>query len=210
MPINQLRLQLGMLSVRRPSAEAIRRFLADQHGQPWSYAEVGATAASPPPGYVFDRTRVCLGHGEPVFLAARQALVAWRQFKLGWLEAAPAETSIRPDQVVAVVARAAGLWWLNACRIAYVIDEPPARFGFAYGTLPAHAGRGEERFLVEWNPTTNEVWYEVCAFSRPAHLLARLGYPLVRVTQRRFGRQSGQAMRQAVAESERTSITLIS
>ena len=37
-----------------------------------------------------------------------------------------------------------GLWWLNACRIVYVVDEagPVTRFGFAYGTLPGHAGSG--------------------------------------------------------------------
>ncbi len=190
-----------MLSIYRPSEEAIHQFLDGQRDQPWSYAEVGATAGDQPAGYVFDQTREFLGHGESVFHAARRALVGWRQFRLGWLEAAPAETPIEPDQLVAVVARAAGLWWLNACRIVYVVDEPGRRFGFAYGTLAAHAGRGEERFLVEWNPATDEVWYEVRAFSRPAHLLARLGYPWVRVTQRRFGRQSGQAMRQAVEES---------
>jgi uncharacterized protein (UPF0548 family) len=69
---------------------------------------------------------------------------------------------------VAVIARALGLWWLNACRIVYIVDEsePLRRFGFAYGTLPGHVGTGEERFLVEWDPAGDGVWYDILAFSR--------------------------------------------
>ncbi len=105
-------------------------------------------------------------------------------------------------QVVAIVARSMGLWWLNACRIVYVIDEeePIRRYGFAYGTLPDHAGSGEERFLIEMDET-GDVWYDILAFSRPHHILARLGYPAVRVVQKRFGRESAVAMIEAVKDS---------
>ncbi len=51
------------------------------------------------------------------------------------------------------------------------------RFGFAYGTLPDHAGSGEELFLIEWDRGEGSVWYDVLAFSRPGHILDRLGYP---------------------------------
>ena len=56
--------------------------------------------------------------------------------------------------MVAILARSIGLWWLNACRIVAVVDEdgPVKRFGFAYGTLPDHAGSGEERFLDRVGP----------------------------------------------------------
>jgi uncharacterized protein (UPF0548 family) len=105
---------------------------------------------------------------------------------------------------VAVVARAIGLWWLKACRIVVVVDEDGTikRFGFAYGTLPDHAGNGEERFLIEWDRGDNCVWYDILAFSRPNHFLTRLGYPMVRHTQKRFGRDSAASMLKAVcAES---------
>ena len=74
------------------------------------------------------------------------------------------------------------LWWLNACRIVYVVDDsgPNFKFGFAYGTLPGHVESGEERFLIEWNRADNSVWYDILAFSRPNHVLTRLGYPFVR------------------------------
>ena len=135
------------------------------------------------PDFVVDRTRIRLGSGEAAFLAAKAALERWDQFRLNWLEAYPSDTPIQTDEVVAVLARAAGLWWLNACRIVYVIDEngPVKRFGFAYGTLPDHAATGEERFLIEWNRDDDSVWYDILAFSRPRHLLARLGYPFVRL-----------------------------
>ena len=76
--------------------------------------------------------------------------------------------------------------------------EEPARRGFAYGTLPGHAESGEERFLVEWDRSDNAVWYDIVAFSRPKHPLARLGYPLTRRTQKRFARDSVAAMRRAI------------
>lgn len=189
-----------MLSLQKPSTEAIRRFLDEQARLDLTYHAVGATATTPPAGYVVDHTRVKLGEGEAKFQAATAALRRWEQFHLGWLEARPTETPIETGQVVAVLARAVGLWWLNACRIVYVIDElgPTSRFGFAYGTLPAHAGTGEERFLVEWDHRTNEVHYDILAFSRMKHILTRLGYPVVRRTQKQFGRDSAASMFRAV------------
>jgi uncharacterized protein (UPF0548 family) len=98
------------------------------------------------------------------------------------------------------VARICGVWWLNACRIVYVIDEtgPVQRFGFAYGTLPDHAETGEERFMIEWDRADDSVWYDILAFSRPRHWLARLGYPFSRLVQRRFARRSAEAMQRAI------------
>ena len=103
------------------------------------------------------------------------------------------------------MARRLGLWWLNACRIVYVVDEagPVRRYGFAYGTLPDHAGTGEERFLVEWDRASGEVWYDILAFSRPHQLLTRLGYPYMRRVQKRFGRESAAAMLRAVGDGAR-------
>jgi uncharacterized protein (UPF0548 family) len=90
-----------------------------------------------------------------------------------------------------------GLWSLNACRIVYVIEEEASllkRYGFAFGTLPAHLERGEERFTVEWHLAGDSVSYEVFAFARPAHPLARVGPPFVRLVQRRFAAASLCAM----------------
>ena len=119
----------------------------------------------------------------------------------------PPETPIQAGNTVAMRARHFGFWSLNACRIVYVIadgvdhlseqDSGPTevhRFGFAYGTLPDHAERGEERFTIEWRPEDDSVWYDILAFSRPHQIAARIGYPITRRLQKRFVRESLRAM----------------
>ena len=112
-----------MLSLRRPSTGAIREFLTSQSKLGFTYSALGATATVPPAGYAVDHTRIKLGEGEVVFTKAKLALGHWDQFRLGWVEAWSPETPIHTGEVVAVVARLVGLWWLNACRIVYVVDE---------------------------------------------------------------------------------------
>ena len=191
-----------MISLRRPTTETVRAFLASQSGLDLSYPEVGATATQSPSGYTVDHTRIWLGEGEIVFTAAKAALGRWEQFNLGWVQAWSPDDSIKAGGLVGVTGRSLGLWWLNACRVVYVVDErdnPVTKFGFAYGTLPEHAESGEERFLIEWDRAGGSVWYDILAFSRPKQLLARLGHPWVRRLQRRFGRDSAKAMSRAVA-----------
>lgn len=193
-----------MPTFRKPTVEAIRYFLTEQAGLPFSYSAVGATAVTPPRGYKVDRTHIKLGDGEPAFRLARAALERWEQFRLGWTEAWSAETPIRPGEVVAVMGRGLGWWWLNACRIVYVVDEsgPICKFGFAYGTLPGHVESGEERFLIEWDRNDNSVWYDILAFSRPNLFLARIGYAFVRRKQAHFRRDSAAAMLRAVRSGD--------
>jgi uncharacterized protein (UPF0548 family) len=120
------------------------------------------------------------------------------------VEAWSSQTPIKPGEVVAVMGRAGGWWWLNACRIIYVVDEsgPISRFGFAYGTLPGHVESGEERFLIEWDRASGDVWYDILAFSRPNHLVTRLGYLVVRRLQKRFGRDSAASMLKAAGSGQ--------
>jgi uncharacterized protein (UPF0548 family) len=68
------------------------------------------------------------------------------------------------------------------CRVVYVLDEPDRR-GFAYGSLPGHAVRGEELFAVRYDPSDDAVYAEVAAFSRPATWWSRLGTPILRLSQ---------------------------
>jgi len=189
-----------MWTLSKPGPERLCDFIAEQSQLDFTYSATGATAATPPSGYVVDHTRIKLGDGEKVFAAAKAALEHWQQFQFDWLEAGPNETPIKTGEVVAILVRVCGLWWWNACRIVYVVDEtgPIVRFGFAYGTLPGHAESGEERFLIEWNRADNGVWYDILAFSRPHVFLVRIGYPIVRRMQRKFAQESSAAMRRAV------------
>ncbi|MCF7688577.1 MAG: DUF1990 domain-containing protein [Cephaloticoccus sp.] len=120
-------------------------------------------------------------------------------FPPAWTRIITAETGqIRPGLNLIVQARASGLWWLNACRVVYLVDEqlPVRRRGFAYGTLPAHLEQGEELFTIEqWADGT--VWYRVQAFSRPRFWAARAARPWVRNWQRKFVRDSQATILQA-------------
>ena len=210
-----------MLFFRKPAAAAIRHFLASRQNALVDPLNFHFDESLPVPGgFNFDLTRRTLGQGRACFDRACAALRAWRHFDLGWMGAAPPDTPIVVGRDVAILFRAGGLWWLNACRITEVIDEPERRFGFVYQTLPSHAEIGAERFLVEWNQDSSagasgsnatgsgsagdrsaggDVIYEILAISRPRHLLARLGYPYARHMQRRFARHSADAMARAAA-----------
>ena len=196
-----------MITLFTPTSSVIGRFLAEQALLPFTYNSVGCTQAAAPPGFDVDHTRSLLGQGEVTFNAACQALRQWRHFDLGWVTAGPRETPLVVGQCIAVWARMLGLTWVNACRIVYLVDDDGLirRFGFAYGTLPGHVEMGEERFLIEWDRSTDEVAYEILAHSRPRHWAVRLGYPLMRISQKRFARGSAAAMQRAVRTSRESS-----
>lgn len=184
----------------KPSDSEIKQFLEVQSKLPFSYAEVGASRKqSPPAGYPINYYRGMLGTGDKTFEHAVSAMRSWEMYNLSWTKLCWPETPIKEGEVVAVLAQHLGLWSLNACRIIYTLQEDgdSRRYGFAFGTLPGHVEEGEERFTVEWDSNSNTVWYELFAFARPKPLLAQLGYPLVRLIQRRFARNSFGAMKRA-------------
>lgn len=187
-----------MFLVREPSEEDAARFVASQRDLPFTYAEVGATNTTPPPSYTVDHNRIQLGSGEAIYRSAVDALKNWRHFDLGWVTIAPRGVPVEVGATVAVKARAFGTWSLSATRIVYTIDED-RRFGFAYGTLPDHVEKGEERFLVEWLPD-DTVWYDIIAFSRPRHPLVRLSAPLARRLQKQFARASLNRMKKLTTD----------
>ena len=177
-----------MFRITEPSEKDVAQFISSQRNLNFTYHEVGATNTTPPAGYTVDHNRVKLGQGEGTYRAALAALKYWQHFDLGWVTIVPRGVPIEVGAIVAVKARAFGSWSLNASRVVYVISEP-RRFGFAYGTLPNHVESGEERFLIEWSPD-DSVWYDILAFSRPRHPLIKMSFPLARMLQKRFARES--------------------
>ena len=195
-----------MFTFRRPTDDDIRKLLARQPGKPWTYEPVEVTRGGVPEprlGWQIDHHRVLLGHGEKVFAAACDAIRTWKMFPPEMTRVYWPDSPQQPGDVVAVLYRARPflLWMLFPARVVYRVDEP-RRYGFAYGTLPDHPERGEERFLVEWNQADDSVWYDLLAVSRPGHWLARLGYLYARYEQAKFRRLSGQAMQRAVRGRE--------
>ena len=191
-----------MFSLTAPSEDEIRRFISKQSDSGFSYPEVGASATAVPTGYNVDHNRIQLGSGEGTWQRAAEAIRKWRMFSMPWVNLHFASAPIQVGTDVAVSVHHLGFYSLNACRIVYVVDEdvPIKRFGFAYGTLAEHAESGEERFTVEWNREDDGVWYDILAFSRPRQMLARLGYPLSRLLQKRFAQGSKAAMLQSAED----------
>jgi uncharacterized protein (UPF0548 family) len=71
-------------------------------------------------------------------------------------------------------------------------------FGFIYVTTQMHFEQGEERFLLEFDAASGDVWYELEAVSRPRDPFARLGFPVTRAFQHKFARDSHRRMREAI------------
>ena len=177
---------------------AVQRFLDERVDDRFSYPEIGATESVLPHGYNIDRNRVKIGSGTEAFERAKAAMRKWKMFDIGWVELISSETPIEAGKTVAILVTHFGFYSIHAARIVYTINEA-TRFGFAYGTLTEHGEIGEERFSVEYIPDSNEVWYDILAFSRPASLLSKIGYPVSRLLQKAFARDSKMAM-QTVAE----------
>jgi len=186
-----------VISVRPPGRARVEFLVTELSSAPFSYPEVGSTRGAFPSGYNIDRYAAELGRGDVVFDAARQAIRAGVPFDLPWVRCF-LPRAFEPGAVVVVVARVMGVWWTNASRVIYTIDERD-RFGFAYGTLPRHAEVGEELFLVERARPSEDVTFRIEAFSRPRHPLVRLAAPFSRAVQRRFGRGALDAMRAATS-----------
>jgi uncharacterized protein (UPF0548 family) len=188
-----------MFLIRRPTQGQIEDFIDHSQSLSLSYDQIGI-AKEAPAGFHVDEARAALGHGEATFERAKVALTKWRHFQLGWVELFPRDAAIEPGSVVAVLVHHLGFWSCNGCRVLYSIGDQNSNtvFGFAYGTLTNHAECGEEIFEVSLNAESEEVTYRIRAVSRPRATLARIGYPLARIYQHRFRRDSVAALRRFV------------
>ena len=188
-----------MFLARRPSQREIEEFIARSRDLPLSYEPIGIAKESPN-GFKVDEASGVIGRGEQGFAQAKLALADWRHFDFGWVELFPRGAAVEPGSVVAVFVHHLGFWSLNGCRVVYTLGDrrTSLSFGFAYGTLTNHAESGEEIFEVSLAPESEEVVYRIRAVSKPRATMARIGYPLTRMLQARFRRDSIIAMRNAI------------
>jgi uncharacterized protein (UPF0548 family) len=153
--------------------------LSDLAAQPLTYSEVGATAGPLPGGYHHLQKSAVIGTGRGRFDDAADTGMRWGMLRGAGLRVeATTEIAATGSEVIVHLGPVRA-----PCRVVYVVDEPDQR-GFAYGTLPGHAESGEERFVVRYDPVTDEVYADVTAFSRHATWWSRLGSPVTSVIQR--------------------------
>ncbi len=187
-----------MFHLRWPSESSVRAALEPVAGADFTHPHEGVTRARldvAPPGYTLDGYGCELGEGRAVFDAAVRTIRDFGHYPPAFTGVVRLTEGFEPGLVFATVARHFGFVSTNPCRIVFVVDErEDGRFGFGLGTLPGHAVAGEERFLVQLDPATGVVRYDVQAISRPEMWLARLGRPAMRLVQRRFQRESMAAL----------------
>lgn len=188
-----------MFLTHRPSPRELEEFIDQSRQLPLSYDPVGIAKESPA-GFSVDEASAVVGNGKQAFERARIALSEWRHFELGWVELFPRGAAIETGTVVGVLVHHLGFWSLNGCRVVHNVGDTQtgANFGFAYGTLTNHAELGEESFEVLLDPESEDVTYRIRAVSKPRAALAWIGYPITRVFQERFRRDSLIAVRRAV------------
>jgi uncharacterized protein (UPF0548 family) len=192
-----------MFMIGRPSEERLAQVLADMRAATVTYAEVGATARSGdlPAGYHHVRATAELGHGDAVFEAAAHAVRTWRLHRGQGIRVLPDDPGLAAGTDVVLDVPLMGLHVIAACRVVWSVDDDD-RVGFGYGTLPVHPESGEEAFVVERTPS-GDVVVDIAAFSRPRHLLAKLGGPMARRQQRKATRGYVDALRDHVATALR-------
>lgn len=192
-----------MLSLCKPSVERCAEMLQCSKASKLSYAFPGSIErGETPSGFNRDRARCLLGSGVEVWSAAVESFRRWRFMPKSVLEVIPPE-AVECDQVVGMLFRGLGVWSANPARIIRVHDFEDRigrSFGFTYATLPGHVEQGEERFLLNWNQESDEVWYKLDAVSRPNHVLAWIAYPYARWQQAKFRRDSCASMKNSVDE----------
>jgi uncharacterized protein (UPF0548 family) len=190
-----------MFLLYKPTRPQIDLFLRQEAKAKFSYFGVGSSVeGKAPAGCAVDRNRVQLGAGAETWEKAVAAMRRWEMFNVGWLQLCWPSAPIAVGTAVALVISHLKFYSLNASRIVYVVDEDKSirRFGFAYGTLKAHSEKGEERFLIEWNRETNQVFYDLFSFSEAGNILVKAAYPIARQLQKKFAQDSLAAMKKAV------------
>ena len=150
---------------------------------PLTYAEVGATAGTPPAGYHHQDVFAQVGTGAAQFEAAAETLLTWRMHEAAGLSVQASDLRVRPGTVAVL---RLGLGWSRLAlripvRVLRVIEEERRR-GFVYGTLPGHPEQGEESFLLEL-ASDGGVFFDLVAFSRGDRWFTTLGAPWARAVQ---------------------------
>ena len=203
-----------------PPAEALLTFAASCAAVPFSAHPPGRIDSPPPLWYVNDHEEA-IGQGRAEFVRAGDALRRLDCLQLDWLRA-----TVQGD-VLAICSRQFGvLWLMNANRLLPKAASDASGtdcVAMCWGTSTRHvreparplacllcSGRplpsrsqvlaGEERLSVRWDRDSDTVLFRVRSYSRPRHAFGLLGYPVVRLQQRRFARDAAQAMRRACTE----------
>ena len=160
-----------------------------------TYPEVGATAGALPAGYRHVRVERVVGRGREQFERAADDLLAGEVQRRAGAAVQLSQVPLREGTQVRMRLRLGPLVFNIPCVVVWAARTANLA-GFAYGTLPGHPERGEERFEVVLTPD-DDVIFRIVAFSAPARWFTRLGGPLARLVQTRMTDQYLSALSSA-------------
>jgi uncharacterized protein (UPF0548 family) len=149
-----------------------------------TYAEVGATAGDLPTGYHHLRVERTIGHDREAFERAADDLLAGEVQRRAGADIRMSDVPLREGTRVLMRLRFGPLAFRIPCLVVWA-ERTATSCGFAYGTLPGHPERGEERFQVRLMPE-GAVIFRIVAFSAPGRWYTRLGGPAARWFQGRI------------------------
>lgn len=191
---------LPRLSWTAPEEPMVRARIDAVRDAPLTYPYVGATSARMPDDWYHTARYRTLGEGDALWDRAVEALRSWRMFDQSWVRL----TAEGPPEVGATLgfaSRQLGLWSVHVVRVVQTWEEDDGhtrRVGFAYGTLPSHAVRGEERFSLRQEGRGGPVSFGIRQFSRPNARLLQALAPLSHAYQQAFVDGAMDAMARAV------------
>lgn len=152
-----------------------------------TYPEVGATEGELPDGYHHLRAERIIGRGSETFERACDDLFTGQVQRRAGTEVRMSQVPLRVGTRLNMRLRLGLLNFSAPCVVVWA-DRGARHCGFAYGTLPGHPERGEERFELVHEPS-GDVVFRITAFSAPARWFTRIGGPLGRLVQARMTRR---------------------
>jgi uncharacterized protein (UPF0548 family) len=180
-----------VLKLRQPSEGWLRDLADRERDRPFTYEGTGDTRTGVAPvGYRRDHWAVELGTGHETFERAVAALQHWLPQRGSGLVVG-VEGLVDVGAVVALAAPTPVGYVIATCRVVYV-EADPDRYAWAYGSLPIHPERGEERFAVVRRDDVTS--FEIDVFSKLHDPLGRLAPPIARRLQRKATQRYLDAM----------------
>jgi len=119
-----------------------------------------------------------MGHGRDVYERVADALMRGDAQRRAGARVTSSDTPFRTGTRVVMRLGLGPFAFRIPCLVVWA-ERMPDRCGFAYGTLPGHPERGEERFELELVPN-GDVVFRIVAFSAPGRWFTRLGAPVGR------------------------------
>lgn len=131
---------------------------------------------------------VRIGQGEPTWLAAKTAVLAWGvKTRSGFSVDGPPVVRVGRGERYWLVARVGPARIREPVEVVAVVEEGD-RYGFAYGTLEGHPVVGEEAFVVHRSPD-GAVWFTLRSLTRSPRGRWRWAFPAALVAQRWYRRR---------------------